>query len=210
MSDLSSTLGIILTVLLLTSFVKIATSLTIFRVGIGLGQSGFGVVVIAVSLALSLVVMGPQLASLGGLNALFSGKLAKQEIDYEKNFSPFLEKNSDPAIIEKLNKLGQNSSKAAAKAAVDDKAKLPTAKVDSTFEVIIASFMLTELKEAFQIGLIILIPLLVIDLLVANALILLGANQLSPELIALPLKVILFFAVDGWTLLAEKLLRTYI
>jgi flagellar biosynthesis protein FliP len=193
MSDMTSALGIIFTVLLLTSFVKIVTSLTIFRVGIGLNQSGFGIVIIAVSLALSMMVMSPQISALGGMNSIFSGKLPKQEIDYQKNFMPFLEKNSDPQITGRLEKF----SKAA------DKEK-------PAFEVVISSFMLTELKEAFQIGLIILIPFLVIDLLVANALILLGANQLSPELVSLPLKIIVFFAVDGWTLLAEKLLRTYL
>lgn len=193
MGDMASTLGILLTVLLLTSFVKIITSLTIFRVGVGLNQSGFGIVVIALALALSLLVMGPQLAPIGGINALFSGKVAKQEVDYEKNFKPFLEKNSDPQIAGRLAKFTKTTE--------------PDKK---PFEVVIASFMLTELKEAFQIGLIILIPFLVIDLLVVNALILLGANQLSPELVSLPLKLIVFFAVDGWTLLAEKLLRTYI
>ena len=209
MSDISATFGIILTVLLLTSFVKIVTSLTILRVGLGLNQSGFGVVVIAVSLALSFIVMGPELSSLGGLNALFNGKISKQEADFEKNFRPFLEKNSDPSVTQRLASFkkpfekGQEGKSKAAQA--DSEGKLTV-----SFEMIIASFMLTELKEAFQIGAILLIPFLVLDLLVANALVLLGINQLRPDLVALPLKIILFFAIDGWTLLAEKLLRTYI
>ncbi len=212
MNDISATLGIVISILLLTSFVKIATSLSIFRIGIGLNQSGFGVVVIAVSLALSLLAMNPQLTNLGGINGIFNGKLGKTDADYGKIFMPFLEKNSDPQILERINKFASKSVKADVTTGKDEKnkAETPVVKNDAAFEVAIVSFLLTELKEAFQIGLIILIPFLVIDLLVVNALILIGANQLNPDLVSLPLKLVLFFAIDGWTLLAEKLLRTYL
>lgn len=204
MADLTVSIGIILTVLLLTSFVKIVTSLTIFRFGIGLHGSGFGLVILAVSLALSLLIMGPQLKNLGGVNALFTGKLAKN-VDYEKEFRPFLEKNSDPEIKGRLMKFTPRKEESEAA----ENAKREAADSSGSFELMIASFLLTELKEAFQIGAIILIPFLVLDLLVVNILVLLGVNHFNPDLASIPLKIMLFFAVDGWTLLTEKLLRTY-
>lgn len=212
MSDLSSSLGIILTVLLLTSFAKVVTSLTILRIGLGLNQSGFGIVVIALSFVISLVVMRPELNSVGGASAIISGKGFKQDIDLEKSFRPFLEKNSDPEITKRILNFRKPSDREAEKPkaqATKDSSQVPD-KAEANFEMAVLSFMLSELKEAFQIGAVILIPFLVVDLLVANALVLLGVNQLSPELLSLPFKLILFFAVDGWTLIAEKLLRTYI
>src|SRR5690606_29188216 len=122
MSELNSALGIFFTVLLLTSFVKMATSLTIFRVGLGLNQSGFGLVVIALSLALSLLVMSPQLSAVGGINGFFSGKLVRPDADYERNFMPFLQKNSDPQIVQRLGKFTRKEAQPE-KPAKNDNAK---------------------------------------------------------------------------------------
>lgn len=197
--ELSTFAGGVVALLLLTSFVKIVTTLTIFRFGIGLQQSGFGIVIIALSLALTLVIMSPQVQELGGVNAILSGNLGKADINYEQKFRPFLEKNAEEKVVTQLTKL------------VEKKTQDP-AKVSgpASFPILVSSFLLTELKEAFQLGAMILVPFLVIDLLVINALLLLGVRQVSSEVIALPLKILLFFAVDGWNLLAEKLIKLYV
>jgi flagellar biosynthesis protein FliP len=187
--------------LLFTSFVKIVTTLTIFRVGVGLHHSGFGLVIIAVALSLSMLIMSPQLKELGGVNAILNGDLAKKPIDYEQKFKPFLEKNSDAKLVSKLNAL------------VEKQTEKTNSNVDaqsSNIAVLSSAFLLTELKEAFQLGLMILVPFVIIDLLVVNALMLLGITQISNEMVSLPLKILLFFAVDGWNLLAEKLIKLYI
>jgi flagellar biosynthesis protein FliP len=71
------------------------------------------------------------------------------------------------------------------------------------------AFIATELREAFTIAVVIFVPFLVIDLVVALSLAALGLNTMSPQVVALPLKLVLFVAVDGWRLLLEALLRGY-
>lgn len=78
------------------------------------------------------------------------------------------------------------------------------------FPDLIAAFLLTELKEAFQIGFLLFLPFIVIDMVVANILQALGMVMLSPTTISLPFKLLLFVMSDGWYLLAEGLLSGYL
>jgi type III secretion protein R len=71
------------------------------------------------------------------------------------------------------------------------------------------AFVLSELKEAFQIGFLIFLPFLVVDMVVANVLLALGMQSLSPSQVSLPFKVLIFVAVDGWALLARSLVQGY-
>jgi type III secretion protein R len=75
--------------------------------------------------------------------------------------------------------------------------------------VVIPAFVITELKEAFQIGFLIFLPFLVLDMVVANVLLALGMQSLSPSQVSLPFKILLFVAVDGWSLLARGLILGY-
>jgi flagellar biosynthetic protein FliP len=89
--------------------------------------------------------------------------------------------------------------------------KIPTPK---TFEevptyVLIPSFMISELKTAFQIGFLLLIPFIMIDLIVSNILLTLGMFMLSPVMVSLPFKILLFVLVDGWNLLCRGLLMSF-
>lgn len=84
---------------------------------------------------------------------------------------------------------------------------MPSSEGADDFGLLIASFLVSELKEAFSMGFVLLIPFLVVDLVVMNLLMVLGVREFNPEVISVPLKILLFFAVDGWTLLAGKLLR---
>jgi flagellar biosynthetic protein FliP len=94
--------------------------------------------------------------------------------------------------------------------ASQDKEKASPSKSEVRFSVLAAAFLITELKVAFQLGFIILIPFLVIDLLVANALLVLGAQQFSHSVVSVPLKILLFFVMDGWLLVSQRLLGTYV
>jgi len=78
------------------------------------------------------------------------------------------------------------------------------------FMVIIPSFVISELKEAFQIGFIIFMPFLVIDMVVANILMALGMQMLSPTTISLPFKLLLFVVIDGWYLITKGLITGYV
>jgi type III secretion protein R len=73
----------------------------------------------------------------------------------------------------------------------------------------VPAFVVTELKEAFTIGFLVFLPFLVLDMLIANVLLALGMQTLSPSQVSLPFKILLFVAVDGWALLARGLILGY-
>lgn len=189
----------VIAVLLFSSFVKIATTLTILRIGMGLAGSGFGAVVLAVSLGLSLLVMTPFLGGEGGADS--SLKLGTFK-SLEPKFRPFLEKQAHPDIVKRFESLSLRLSG-------DKKTQIPEGG-PVPFSVLLPAFLISELKEAFQVGVVILIPFLVIDVVVVNILMALGVASLPLSTIAVPLKLLAFFAVDGWTLLSEKIISTYL
>jgi type III secretion protein R len=80
---------------------------------------------------------------------------------------------------------------------------------DEDFSIVVPAFVISELKEAFQIGFILFVPFLVIDMVVANILMALGMQMLSPTTISLPFKILLFVLVDGWYLITRGLLLGY-
>jgi len=195
--ELSSILSGLMAVLLLSSFVKIFTSLTILRYGLGLETASFGVVIAGVSLALSLAVVSPQLDKVGGMGVVFGAASSLNEANLEKSFRPFLEKHTSPELHARLSQ-------------VVSKHQEPTeAAPKDSFALLIASFLISQLKEAFQLGFLILIPFLVIDLIVTNILMVLNITQMSQAAVALPFKILLFFVVDGWSLISEKLISSY-
>jgi len=81
---------------------------------------------------------------------------------------------------------------------------------DSDFSVLAPAFVVSELRRAFTIGFLVFLPFLVVDLVVANVLLALGLTQLSPTTLSLPFKLLLFVAVDGWSLLARGLAAAYV
>jgi len=186
-----------LVVLLLSSFVKLATTLSILRIGLGLNGSGFGAVVLGVSLGLSLLIMGPYLYPENGESILKGGSIKS----LEPRFRPFLEKHAHPDITKRFQTLSSRLTETKSN---------ETANATVPFYVLIPSFLVSELKEAFQVGVVILIPFLVIDVVVVNLLMALGMVSLPLSTITIPLKLLAFFAVDGWTLISEKIVSTYL
>lgn len=193
-------LGGLLAILLLSSMVKLVTALSILRVGIGLNGSGFGAAVLALAAALSVFAVSPQLEPLGGPGLLFGGKQWPEAAVVERQFRPFMKRHTAPDTLERFEKMRRRLAPDAPK----DEATSPP------FSTLIAAFIVSQLKEAFYVGFMFLIPFLVIDLLVANVLLAIGTSQLSVAAVSLPFKILLFFAVDGWTLVSEKLLQGYL
>jgi flagellar biosynthesis protein FliP len=155
-------------------------------------------VVLAVSVALSLVAVSPEMKALGGIDAFLSGTGPGRMSEFAAKMAPFLDRHTEPQMLERLRRaLATPGGSADAAAVVDPEALRITA------------FLLSELKAAFELGLILLVPLLVIDLLVVNVFMALGVSQLAHVVVALPLKLLLFFALDGWGLIAAKVLRGY-
>lgn len=194
--------GVVFAALILTSFVKILTALNILRYGIGLSDAPFGLVMVGVAGALSMLVMAPAFDSAGGLDAITRGGLPV----IEKTYRPFLEKHADRKTIDRLTLIDQRLKETNATdiPAIDAKSPKPV-----SFPVLVVAFLISELTAAFTIGLLFLIPFVVIDLAAANLLMALGVTQISQHVVTLPLKLLLFIAVDGWTLVSEKLLASY-
>jgi type III secretion protein R len=80
---------------------------------------------------------------------------------------------------------------------------------DQDFSIVVPSFVISELKESFQIGVILFVPFLVVDMVVSNILLALGMQMLSPTTISLPFKILLFVLVDGWYLITRGLVLGY-
>lgn len=192
-----------LAILLLTSFIKIVTTLSILRFGLGLEGVGFGVAVLGLSLALTYFVMSPQLGRDPQIRSVVTAVWQGDQAHWETVFKPFLIKHSDLDVRDRFAGI-------ALKLAVAEEGHTQAVAFDQADSVLVASFLLTELRNAFQIGLLLILPFLVLDLAVTNILMCLGITQLSYQVVSLPLKLALFCAVDGWTLLADKLVSSYL
>jgi len=173
--------------------------MSIVRVGLGLEGMTCGMVLLAVAVALSLVAVSPEMRGLGGIDAFLSGSGPGRMSEFAAKMAPFFERHTEPQMVERLRSALESPSAAG---------NTPAAETDPG-ALRIAAFLLSELKAAFELGLILLVPLLVIDLLTVNVLMALGVSQLSHVVVALPLKILLFFALDGWGLIAAKILRGY-
>ena len=199
----------LLLVLLVTSFVKVLTCLSILRYGLGLRGIGFGVVVLGVSLVLSLFVVSPVIEKAGGLWSVIEGKQALSQAALQEDFHPFLKKHASEDIHQRFKRIAVqiNGVDRAEVRELNQDVELAS---NQAFTVLLTSFLITELQEAFRLGIIILIPFVLIDLLVTNGLMLLGITQISHATISLPLKLLLFHGVNGWALLSEQLILEYV
>jgi type III secretion protein R len=189
----------------LTAFVKIATVLQIVRGAIGSQGVPSSTVVMALSAALTLIAMAPvgsavteRLEPLLARSGAEPAELVRDAVEAVREpLRAFLSKNA--AAKEKRRFLD-----------LARRRRAPSAEVsDTDLMVVVPAFLVTELLEAFTLGFAIYLPFLVIDLVVANVLVGLGMQMLSPTQISLPFKLLLFVAADGWGLLAETLVNGY-
>lgn len=186
-------------VLMMTGFTRIVIVLSLMRQALGTQSSPPNQVIIGLSLFLTFFVMSPTLDKVYQDAYLpFTQNTIGFEQAVEKAQGPlrtFMLKQtreSDLELFAKLAKLG------------------PTVKAaDAPFRVLVPAFVTSELKTAFQIGFLIFIPFLVIDMVVASVLMSLGMMMLSPVLVALPFKLMLFVLADGWNLLLGSLAASF-
>jgi type III secretion protein R len=188
---------------LLTSFLKIVVVLSIARSALGAPQVPPSTAVTGLALALSLLVMAPvaeRAAALGAERPGESGlsgatvRLARAAGPLREFLGRFARPDDRATFLEVGRRLRGDESPAPG---ADDLAVLAPA------------FAVSELRRAFTIGFVVFLPFLAVDLVVANVLLALGLTQLSPTSVALPFKLLLFVAVDGWRLLARALALSY-
>ena len=186
--------------LMMTGFTRIVIVLSLLRHALGTQSAPPNQVIVGLSLFLTFFVMGPTLDRIYAdayvpytKNAMsFEQALEKAEAPL-RGFMVKQTRQSDFALFAKLAKLG------------------PEVKADTApIRVLVPAFVISELKSAFQIGFMIFIPFLVIDIVVASILMSLGMMMLSPVLVALPFKLMLFVLADGWNLLIGSLAASFI
>ena len=186
--------------LMMTSFVRIIIVLSLLRQALGTGQTPPNMVLVGLSLFLTLLIMSPvfdniyQNALLPYMNGSmpFEKALALAEAPV-RNFMTLQTREDDITMFMQI----------AQKKEVVSAAEVP-------FTTLMPAFITSELKSAFTIGFMIYIPFVVIDLIVASVLMSMGMMMLSPMIISMPFKLMLFVLVDGWTLLMGSLASSFI
>jgi len=192
-------------VLMLTSFSKIAVVLSLARSALGTQQAPPTLVLTGLAAVLSAHIMAPVMERM-----YEAGTIAYQEVESGAQMLTAAERATEP-LRTFLVKHG--SAEERARFVELARELRPPEEANQVQEqnlfIIIPAFVITELKEAFQIGFLIFLPFLVLDMVIANVLLALGMQTLSPSQVSLPFKILLFVAVDGWALLARGLILGY-
>jgi len=185
--------------IMMTSFTRIIIVLSILRQAMGVQSTPSNQVLIGLSLFLTFFIMHPVFD-----NAYQNG--IKPYIDGEIEVTSAFEKTSQPFKNFMLAQTRESDIELFANIAGTQ--DLETAQ-DVPFSLLLPAFVTSELKTAFQIGFLIFIPFLIIDLVVASVLMAMGMMMLSPMLISLPFKLMLFVLIDGWVLLMGTLASSF-
>lgn len=185
--------------ILLTSFTRVVIVLSFVRTGLGTQQMPPNQVIIGLSLFLTFFIMAPTFNEVNNqaLQPLFNDEISLEEA-YSHAALPFKEFMSKYTRQEDLALFLEYAE-------VDS----PSSIEDIPMTALVPAFTISELKTAFQIGFMIFIPFLVIDMVVASVLMSMGMMMLPPVMISLPFKILLFVLVDGWHLVIKSLLQTF-
>ena len=187
--------GILMTV---TSFTRIVVALSLLRTGIGAPGVPPNPVIISLALFLSFFVMAPtfEKAWEDGVTPYTQGEIGEEEA-FERTSAPFRQfmlsqvNESDLALFVELS------------------GKPAQSREDLSMSTLVPAFMISELRRGFEIGFLLLLPFLIIDLAVSAVLMAMGMMMLPPPTISLPMKIVFFVLVDGWALVAGSLVKSF-
>lgn len=187
--------GILMTI---TSFTRIVVALSLLRTGLGAQGVPPNPVIISLALFLSFFVMAPtfQKAWDEGVSPYTAGQITEQQA-FDRTAAPFKGFMLGQVRDADLNLFTELSGKP------------PVARAETPLPTLVPAFMISELKRAFEIGFLLLLPFLIIDLAVSAVLMAMGMMMLPPPTISLPMKIIFFVLVDGWALVAGSLVRSF-
>lgn len=186
-------------IVMLTSFTRMIVTFSLARQAMGTPTLPPNQVVVGLSLLLSLIVMGPTLSKMN--------ELALQPLLHDKITAGAALKAAQPPITEFLLHNTRDEELGAMRDLAGVAKTTPAAK--TSLSVLAPAFVLSELRTAFTLGFLIYIPFLIIDIVVASVLMGLGLMFLPPTYVSLPLKLLLFVLLGGWTLVAETLVRSF-
>lgn len=186
--------------MMVTSFTRFIIAFSMMRSGLGLQSSPANMVLISLSLFMTFYVMAPTFneAWKKGVDPLMNDKITEQQaiVNICEPFRNFMMSQVREKDLILFSDLADNSMKIA-----DDK------KVD--FRVLIPAYMISELRRGFEIGFLITLPFLIIDLVIATLTMSMGMMMLPPTVLSLPFKVLFFVLMDGWNLLVGSLIRSF-
>jgi flagellar biosynthesis protein FliP len=186
-------------VIMTTSFVRMVVVLSLLRTALGLQQSPPNAVIVSLALFLSAIVMAPTWTQSyeRGIRPLMDQQMELPQAFTEasapvKTFMLTQVDQDDLALFVRLSKIER-----------------PRTRAELPLHVVTPAFMISELKRAFEIGFLLFVPFLVIDLVVASVLMSMGMMMLPPVVVSLPFKLIFFVLVDGWRLVAGSLVESF-
>lgn len=184
---------------MLTSFTRIVVVFSLLRHALGTQQMPANQIVIGLSLFLTFFIMMPvwQKVNTQALQPYFDEQISAEEA---------FKLSSQPV---KAFMLKQTREKDIALFVKISKAKRPDTPADISLLVLMPAFVISELKTAFQIGFLIYLPFLILDMVVASVLLSMGMMMLPPIMISLPFKLLLFVLVDGWYLIVGSLVQSF-
>jgi flagellar biosynthetic protein FliP len=188
--------------IMVTCFTRFVVALSFLRSGLGLQTTPANLILISLALFMTFYVMGPTFdkAWQGGLQPLMENKIGEKEA-YTRISAPFrafMRAN----VRDKDLKLFADLASESLRVRQDDP------EID--MRVLIPAFMISELRRGFEIGFLIVLPFLVIDMIVATLTMSMGMMMLPPTVISLPFKVLFFVLIDGWNLLIGGLIRSFV
>jgi len=207
--DLSVTLQIVLLltvlslapsiVIMMTSFTRIVVSLSFLKNAMGQQQTPPAQLLIGLSLILTFFIMAPTAEKVyqNGVKPYMDGKITKEEA---------LENGLQPVRQFMLNQVREKDLGLFVKLAGLPK---PQSVEELPLRVVLPAFVISELRIAFQIGFVLFIPFLIIDMVVASVLMSMGMLMLPPIMVAMPFKLLLFVLVDGWYLIVHSLVASF-
>ncbi len=185
--------------IMFTSFTRIVVVLSFLRQALGGQQTPPNLVIIGLAIFLTLFVMSPTIDAIAenSFKPYIEKKLTLQ--DALKNAEPFVKDFMLKQTRQKDIELFLNISKE----------EVPSNPEGLPLKVVVPAFAISELKTAFEIGFLIFLPFLIIDMVVSSILLSLGMMMLPPVLVSLPFKLLLFILVDGWNLIIGSIVRSF-
>jgi flagellar biosynthetic protein FliP len=185
--------------IMMTSFTRIVVVLSLLRTALGTATAPPNAVIVALALFLTAFVMGPALQTAydSGIRPLINNEITVEQA-FQRSSEPlklFMQKNvreKDLALFADLSREPR-----------------PATPEELSLRILVPAFMISELKRAFEIGFLLFLPFLIIDLVVASVLMSMGMMMLPPVVVSLPFKLIFFVLVDGWSLVAGSLVQSY-
>ncbi|MBL4801440.1 MAG: flagellar type III secretion system pore protein FliP [Emcibacter sp.] len=186
-------------IIVVTSFTRIVIVFSLLRSAMGTQQTPPNVVLISLALFMTSFIMAPTMKDAydNGIAPLIAEQIS-EEVAFDKTTAPFHAfmmthvREADLLLFLDLSKLDP-----------------PQTKADTPFQILVPAFIISELRRAFEIGFLIFIPFIIIDLVVASVLMSMGMMMLPPVMISLPFKLIFFVLVDGWHLIAGSLIQSF-